>query len=320
MILDFADEKGVQVIVATHAPDFIAEMPVESLVWIDRGQQEARQANKLGQVLADLGSVSSAEAVRAYGADKILFVEGSLDRRALEQLLGPYCTTNPFNDSTLLIASLPNGKGDVRHLGSFKSFLWEAFSLAVRIAAIVDNDFDLPQFSPDETPSPDEPLTVPLPRKEIENFFIEPSVFARALGAVAAERRRFTSNDVAVPDEGEIKREIDRLLLTPEFRDAVKWQVVHRYESTLDRKLNESTRREKGESWFESKWNDSAWRIRNCRGKKALSAMRRWAQTKYSLTVSNAALCKACSDAETGLKRTAEIILRHLYEEAKEVR
>lgn len=313
MLLDFAAENGVQVIIATHAPDFVSEMPVDALVWIDRNRQEAHRANKLGQVLADLGNATSADAVRAYGADKVLFVEGTLDRQTLEQLLGPFCTPNPFTDPTVLLASLPNGKGDARHLNLFSALLRDTFRLNVRMAAVVDNDFDFTQVSAGAVAHSAEPMTVSLPRKEIENFFIEPAVFARALVAAADERRQFTGHDVAVPDEAEVRLQLDQLLNSPEYRDSVKWQIVPRYEDSLDSRLDVPTRRQRGEEWFEQKWNDAMWRIRNCPGKKVLAALRKWAQATYSLTVSNAKLCNACREVANDLNGTATVIIRHLY-------
>ncbi len=98
MLLNYAAENDVQIFAATHAPDFIAEVPVESLVWIDRAKTEGIACSGIGRFLIDLGAITKAEAIRAFGADKILFVEGSLDRGVLTQLIDCSGKKNPFKD------------------------------------------------------------------------------------------------------------------------------------------------------------------------------------------------------------------------------
>jgi len=70
MLADFSQEQGVQLVVATHAPDLISELPLESLVWIDRTRSEAGKTNSLAAFLSDLGALSKADAIRAHGATK----------------------------------------------------------------------------------------------------------------------------------------------------------------------------------------------------------------------------------------------------------
>jgi hypothetical protein len=118
MLIDFASEQNRQLLVATHAPDFISEIPAPSLVWIDRSTVEAKQCNEVGRVLADLGALSKADAVRACGANKILFLEGRPDKTVLSTLFRIAGGKNPFDDPEVIVAELPSGKGDAGHLDS----------------------------------------------------------------------------------------------------------------------------------------------------------------------------------------------------------
>ena len=123
MLTQYAVENETQVIVATHGPDFIAACPVDALVWVDTQLREGRRCSDLGRTLADLGSITKADAARAYGANKILFVEGSLDQNVLRQLFGLSRRKNPFDYGSVIVANLPGGKGDQYHVEMFKKML-----------------------------------------------------------------------------------------------------------------------------------------------------------------------------------------------------
>ena len=143
MLTQYAVENETQVIVATHGPDFIAACPVDALVWVDTQLREGRRCSDLGRTLADLGSITKADAARAYGANKILFVEGSLDQNVLRQLFGLSRRKNPFDYGSVIVANLPGGKGDQYHVEMFKKMLLETHRMKVSIACITDNDYGM---------------------------------------------------------------------------------------------------------------------------------------------------------------------------------
>jgi hypothetical protein len=314
MLVDFSDEHGTQVIIASHAPDLISEMPVESLVWIDRSTTKAHRRNELGQLLADLGAATSTDAVRSYGADKILFVEGPLDRIALAQLIGPLCSPNPFEDTSVLVATLPDGKGDSLYLEMFRKMLYESLKITARVAALVDNDFDLPG-SPEDSSEKGSGKTAALrlTRKEVENFFLDPTVFANATRMAAAERASHMGHEEPFPDEAAIRTALNDILSQPDVRNAVRYQVIPRLQKTLPKELDDSTKLQRAENWFDEHWSREDWRINNCPGKKVLKSLRRWVQSNYKLTVPQAKLREACQEPATELRQTASWLTKQLY-------
>jgi predicted ATP-dependent endonuclease of OLD family len=292
MLLDHCVEKNVQVFVTSHAPDFIAEIPVEYLTWIDRTKQESRSCNGVGQFLADLGAVTKADAIRNYGANKILFVEGGIDRTVLSKLASYFfqkdsTRINPFADSSIIIAELPDGKGDSKYLDAFQKILFEAFRIDVKIACIVDNDYELSiNDSSIKDVSASNTLLLQLNRKEIENYLLDYEVIAQAAAALVEERKKYTGKSISYPTVEEIKAEVNSILDSPEIRSTVKCQLVPKYrEKILDSSLDTSTKERKGEEWFDKNWNDENWRIRNCPGKEVLKRLRTWCQQTYGLTL-----------------------------------
>lgn len=307
MLLDHAIENDVQIIASTHASDFIAEVPIESLVWIDRTKNEGRLCEGLGRFLADLGAVTKADAIRAYRADKILFIEGVLDRNVLAQLFDFYQGQhapnpfNPFRDNSTVVAALPNGKGDTAHLMAFPKLLLETFKLNVKIACIFDNDYDSDKLTGVSSPEYTDVLLLSLQRKEIENYFIEPSVIAKAIADVIDRRKIWAGKTANQPSVEEVQNELTRILNEPEIRDTVKHQKVPKYRESLDTKFDPSTRERLGEEWFAKVWNEEEWRLENLPGKKVLAKLRGWAQANYSVSLTNRHLIGALQHCPTDL-------------------
>ena len=316
MLWAHAVEKGVQVFTATHSPDFIAEVPVESLVWVDRTKERGQPCSEVGRVLVDLGAITNADAIRAYGADKILFVEGSLDRRVLAQLFALSDHKDPFADETVIIATLPHGKGDVVHVRLFQQLLQETLNLSMRVACLTDNDYDLQQTSGDAPGDEEQVLLLRLGRKEVENYFLESQVLAKA-GELSARRRQERSG-VAVnfPSAQETGQYLAGVLDSAEVRNIVRYQVVPRYRETLDPHLARPTKEEKAETWFEESWQDGDWRLRNSPGKKVLRRLRDWFQREFALTLTDATLLEALRESQgcpEDIKQLAKTIEQFLY-------
>lgn len=293
MLLDFSVENNRQVFVATHAPDFIAETPVESIVWIDRTQREGRRCSDIGRVLADLGAISKADAVRAYGANKILFIEGSFDRAALERLLGLAGGMNLFADPSVLIGTLPSGKGDAIHLRTFGELLRNVFKLDVAIACLTDNDYDLGTSDANRALLGQSPLLLSLGRKEVENYLLDAQALAGAMAVAAERRNERTDGAVAPPSRDVVSAKLAEIINEKVIRDTVRLQLVPQYRETLDRSLDASTREAKAEQWFQERWNDEQWRICHCPGKAVLKKVREWCTNEYGLTLTTKALTDA---------------------------
>jgi len=315
MLLDHAKEGGVQLFVATHAPDFIAEIPVENLVWINRSDVEGHPCSNIGKVLIDLGAVSNVDAVRAYGADKIQFVEGSLDSKILKKLIDRSGERNPFDDPKVITARLPAGKGEKKYIKAFPELLRETFRIEAKMACITDNDYDIQEEPSEEKNDKSDVLFLSLECKEIENYLIQPPVIEAAAAIAANERKSDTCSSELKPTTKEIEAELERILLEPTTRDTIKWQLVPRYRDTLDRKLDRATREKKANELFENNWNDKEWRRRNCPGKQVLRALRNWCQDKYSLTLTDKNLVAGLKECPSDIMEIGKKLSSHFYEQ-----
>ncbi len=307
MLADHSDEFDTQVIVASHAPDFLAEAPLECLRWVDRRAEAARPCDGLGEVLTNLGAISNADAIRVSGADKVLFVEGGFDHSLMSALFEKSGKANPFSDSTIIVARLPSGKGSVTHLQAFRHLLRETFHLHIKVAVVTDRDYQLDQEEPAHT----EVLVATLERKEAENYLLNPSVIAGAMKSVAKKRFAKTREPINAPDEGEVASKLDEIVLTSSVRDTLKFQVLPRYRETLDAGFDQSTKEKLGDEWWSKQWSDSTWRINMCPGKKVLAEMRKWSQSTFGITLTRGELMSAVTDCPEEIAKIAENIERH---------
>jgi len=248
MLLDFCQEEDIQVIIASHSPEMLAGIPIESQTWIDRKKTEAGRTNSIGTILADLGALSKADAIRACGADKVLFLEGSLDQRLLKHIFSPSGIRSPFVDPRVIVPSLPSGKGDSVHLKMFRRLLLEAFRLDVKVACITDRDFDLEGTKEED----DDVLVVALGRKEVENFFLDPDILVSAVNSVADRRSARTRQLAQRPSRDEIVRVLDSVVNQPTVKSAVRWQLVPQYRESLDRSQHRSSKEAEADTWFEA--------------------------------------------------------------------
>lgn len=319
MLLDHSVEKNVQVFVTSHAPDFIAEIPVEYLTWIDRTKNESRTCNGVGYFLTDLGAVTKADAIRNYGASRILFVEGSMDRTILSRFASSFfqeksTLTNPFTDNSVILAELPDGKGDSKYLSGFQKLLCEVFKLDVKIACIVDNDYDLILDSlSEEQDKNSDPLVLRLQRKEIENYLLDAKVIEKTLSNLIEQRRKHVNRDIDYPSLDDIQNELSRILVSDEIYNTVKHQIVPKYRDTLDNSLDPSTKEKRGEEWFSQSWNHQDWQIRNCPGKEVLSKLRIWSQDKYHLTLTPSKLAEALLELPADVAEIMNKIQKYFY-------
>jgi len=293
MLLDYAAESGLQMIVATHAPDFIGEIPVEDLVWVDRADDCGRRCTDLGRVLSDLGAITKADAIRAYGADKILFMEGPLDGRVLKKLLGLAPQKNPFEDNTVIKPTLPGGKGEAKNLPAFKRLLRETLQLDVKIACITDNDYEIPQASSQGNTPDSDCLFLSVGCKEIENYLLDAAVIAEAARSAAEDRKRGTAEYVDLPTAEQIKEQIQSIIHEDTILKTMRCQAIPRWQENLHKDLDPSTKFSQAEDWFDQKWKDNGWRLRNCPGKLVLGNLRKWCQDEFSITLTDSKLIAA---------------------------
>jgi predicted ATPase len=312
MLFDWASENSRQLLIATHGADFIAELPSSSLIWIDRQASQAKACTEVGRVLADLGALSKADAIRAYGANKILFLEGSPDRTVLEAFFRMSGDPNPFTDSEVVVASLPDGKGNSTYLPLFCQLLRECLGLQVRVACILDNDYELSQTNTTDSEGP--AAITRLRRKEIENYLIEPTVIYEGIKQLAKQRHQRTGREVVTPTLDAIMAKLEEILGESKLMKLVKFQVLPRYRETLPRDKDPAKKERAGDEWFDQRWIDRDWRIRNCPGKQVLANLRDWAQKTFQVTLTTRALVNSLKECPKDVTEIMATVRQHFYQ------
>jgi hypothetical protein len=307
MLYDFSIEHGVQIVTATHAPDFIAETPIECLLWVDRSEAEAKPVSTLARALVDLGSISNTDAVTVNSARAVLFVEGSTDRRVLSAAFEKCGLPDPASDPKVIVAKLPDGKSSADSVRMLPPLLQGLVGKTIAVACLVDNDWQLLDTQPNKLDG----STVCLTRKEIENFLIEPSIFSQAAAAAARQRHESGASNVAFPDEAVVVTKLNEICES--VRESVQCQLVWRYRVTLPANLDPSTREQRAMQWFSDRWSDPNWRLGAVPGKQVLARLRHWCQHTYRLTLSTKQLLEALSPVPTDLRESLGAISRLLY-------
>ncbi len=293
MIQDYAFDHDVQVLVATHAPDFISECEVDSIVWVDKESSNGEKASELSRILVDLGSLKSAEVFQSKANSKLLFVEGDLDRKLLIQL---FQRIDPSLDvESLRIAKLPSGKSSSVAVPMAVEMLKNSGLANVKVACLVDRDWEIVE----KPPLADQVYVLPI--KEIENLFLDLNVICAAV-IDEFERRKKT-----IPDD--VQLVVMRLLESAcdDQKASVRSQLRWRYCESLPKDKDRSTREDEADQWFERNWYDQEWRLKTVGGKKALRQVRNGIQQAYGLSVTTLSLLSAMAsipeDVETCLRK-----------------
>lgn len=288
MVQDFAYDRGIQVLVATHAPDFISECDVGSIVWIDKDERIGRQATELSKVLVDLGSIKPSEAFDSTATSKLLFVEGETDKRVLGTLLEQ--VDPQLNINAIRITKLPSGKSSAVVVPMAAAMLNNQGIAEFKVACLVDRDWEIREEA-------DLPKHVfELPVKEIENVLLDLGAVSKAVTNELGRRNKEVPSHLHKKIEQIIQKacELERTNVCGQLR----WKYCDSLPSSLDR----STRERKADQWFEMQWSDPKWRLQVVGGKKVLRSVRRQLQIEFGVTITNSAILDGLSQLSDQLR------------------
>jgi ABC-type transport system involved in cytochrome c biogenesis ATPase subunit len=295
-----------QVILCTHSPDMIDQLPLESLAWVDRESGAARLCSDTAATLVELGALTQTEAVAPSSGHALLYFEAKPDRKSLAALLSRHGDADWFSGCSL---SELGGRGDVKYLPHVLRFMKDHHDKEFKAAAIVDSDYTYP----DELISGPEDgvLVCHLPCKEIENLILlQPKVIKQALEEVAERKRSFTGESTPVPDVDTITQWIDDILTSQDIADLVAdhWIMSHLPENA-DGGHHKAAREE-----FQAFWRDSGNRRRFGPGKRTLARLRHRVQSELKLTLQALSRLFEFYDPEKDMVLIMDAIRDHLAE------
>ena len=281
----FAEKAGPnrQILVSTHAPDFIDEVSTESLLWIEREMTTAEHCDDAGKVLVSLGAFSNSQAMRSLGSDTVLFFEAKPDRQTLTEVM-KRCGKDEL--AIRVKPALLKGFGDASNLPAGLRILKALLPVKVAVAAVLDADYTLlqPKLTVEDL---GEAMVFRLPCKELENLLLNSGDTIEKAAKIAAEVRSvYSSSPTISPTSAQVEAKIDELTAMPDLHDLVRPQWLVRWAGVKG--IHDAGQLINGEREFEACWSSAEWRRRCCPGKEVLSRLRQWLQAepyKLSLTL-----------------------------------
>jgi energy-coupling factor transporter ATP-binding protein EcfA2 len=187
-LVSILDDLDKQVILATHAPEIVAEANKDAVVWVDRTRRRARRAGEpsvLTDLNAILGSGFNLGLARALRSRVALFVEGE-DMKVLRNLARAVGAEGVQNERGLAVIRL----GDFSNWHQVEPFAWlsrELLGDAVRIFVLLDRDYRA-DATIEQLQSSLKGSAVNVHvwrRKELENYLLVTEAISRASGLSA---------------------------------------------------------------------------------------------------------------------------------------
>jgi hypothetical protein len=276
-----------QIIISTHAPDMIDELPIESLRWVDRRSSQASRCDEIGKTLVRLGAVSQSQAIQSLGRDVVLYFEDIPDKNTFSELM-KQCGKASLVERARLVRL--KGFGDVKNLPGAVRVLSALLPMKVAVAAILDADYTQLQAT-GSVEDRDDVLVIRLPCKELENLLLlSPVAIASAARKEADRRSARDGREPQCPTPDEIQAKIDELSQVQQVRDAIEDQWLCLWMRHHGGAVEPGLLRQARQA-FQTLWSDATWRRRFCPGKKVLSLLRQWFQgAPWNLSLSNKGL------------------------------
>ncbi len=274
-----------QVILATHAPEVLAESNRESVIVLDRARRSSKRVSndtELSTLNSALGSGFNLRLAKALRSRAALFVEGQ-DMKILSNLAKTVGASKFYREDGLTV--IPMGGSSKRQLAQSFGFLNESIlGSSVRVGVLLDRDF-LDDSTAVEIVDEFRVHAVfahVWKMHEIENYLISPSAIARLSGLA----------------EADIDTLLDSVLV--ELKEASFAQIVAReLESSRKRGEHAATTYSRVRMWFDKEWDsDPIWRIKTLPGKDILAHLNFEIQSRKGKAVSARALSSSLKRSE----------------------
>ncbi|MGW5718339.1 ATP-dependent nuclease [Amycolatopsis sp. NPDC003865] len=260
-LIHLLEDSRCQVVLATHAPEMLAEASRNSVVIVDRGKKTSRAVNSddaLSELNHVLGSGFNLQLAKALRARVALFVEGQ-DMRVLRNIAKTIGADMVAQERGLTV--VPMGGASKRRLAS--SFGWINTTLldsAVAIYVVLDRDFldekavaemvsefDFSEVSPHVWQ-----------RKELESYLISEPAMVRISG-LSEDVVRESLDDVLESLEEYVFSQTLALALEEERRKGIYSATT--YQSCRQR--------------FDENWSIRQWRIDHVPAKDLIAGVNR---------------------------------------------
>lgn len=278
---------GPDIIIATHSTELISEADLNDILVINKTNQSAQRIKDPAQLIdifQVLGSNLNPVLTQIAKSKRVLFVEGK-DFSIFSKIARRMNCEAVANRSDF--AAVPvEGFNPVR-LRAFKEGIEKTIGSKILSAVIFDRDYRSDtEINNEKSELEKSNLFARIHScKEIENFLLIPSVIEKALIERISELNKRTEKTIVFNEniielltqisEG-FKYKTQALLQTHQFK----------FEKSKDLKKADSTIVEQILKDFQEKWEDLNIRLKMLPGKEFLSALNKYLQEKYSISIS----------------------------------
>jgi energy-coupling factor transporter ATP-binding protein EcfA2 len=292
ILLEHSESQNIQMVIATHSPDIIDSVPLDSLLFVDRLLSKAVPVDNVGNALVSLGALTNSQAVAATGAKSIINIEGRGDKIVFPECAKKSGTEFPGVPNARLIAS---GKKNLKEVKHIHRGLLDFLKVDMKIVAINDLDYDSIAQEMDGIKEEREKgvLILTLGKKEIENYLLDANAITKAVKERLEKRGQSYENYPPIDNEGVIKDIIIKCL--ERYKNDLSWKIkplIRKEFSNNGSGWDDSTIEEKTDKKFEKLWEKEEWRLSACPGKDVLKDIRTEIQKNWGVSVSNRLLCQ----------------------------
>ena len=291
MLLDHTESQNVQMVIATHSPDIIDCVPLDSLLLIDRSEKEAYPVDDVGKALMLLGNLTNSQAIAALGAKSIINIEGKEDKIVFSECAKKLGTEFPGEPETRLTRF---GKIELEKLKYMRQGMLDFLRTDIKIAQINDLDYDsiVQQSKGIKEQRGDGVLLLTLGRKEIENYLLDANAITK--GAETQLSKRQQNHTKISPPSAETINDIMRESFE-KYKEELSYKVkplIRGELSKAQKKWEDSRLERETDERFEGLWGDEEWRLSACPGKSVLRNIRTELQKRWGVSVSTRLLCR----------------------------
>ncbi|MGA9348401.1 MAG: AAA family ATPase [Anaerolineae bacterium] len=285
---------GQQIVLATHAPDFIDAVPVECIRWVDRRDSAGRLPTSATRLLERLGALTKAQALQLRNVKVILWLEGESDLEILRRLAAKVHKEAIFS-SSLLEPAFNFKEGDEDKVGGYQRLLSAYLAGDVRIVAVRDADYtrlieDVPRKLREKQDRGARVFV--LARKEIENYLLDPTAISQAYQAkITADGAKSQK----IPSPEDVRNAVRQWANSPLVHDALKHKFIPQAEKGPSKGLAPETKHAEAEKRFETLFEDEEWLCESVSGKDALRSLNEAFRNTTGIELSALDICEYVS-------------------------
>lgn len=291
LLIKYCYEEDVQIVAASHAPDFIKAIPSDARIWVDRKRNEAYQNPKIAEVMESLGVSPTLKPISMDGVKLFLFVEDEATEEFLSAAYSKKYGMNLKTHSGIQIR-YTDGSGAKDLVTSARSVIsLLGVDVDFHVAGVFDRDYE--NFKIDSDPAREKKkmnentVIFTLGKKEIENYLLDANSIHKSVEANVQRRRELRPKKELPPPPSleEITEKIKELTQSDTVNKLVRPHFIPALMKDAPSNLHQSTAFTKAEEEFDLKWKDIDWRIKICPGKTVWRQLCNWLRKNYGISI-----------------------------------